>query len=133
MAEILFEQKAIVDVEGFCREVFAREMEGMTAIEEDVALPHGQAQTMALAMALLPSAILWGECEGETIQVRIVVLFAVNSKDAYRRDSDYFRILSIIGRATDSFKKRERLLQAENGERVLEILTRLLRDEEEDI
>ena len=133
LAEILFEQKAIVDVEGFCREVFAREMEGMTAIEEDVALPHGQAQTMALAMALLPSAILWGECEGETIQVRIVVLFAVNSKDAYRRDSDYFRILSIIGRATDSFKKRERLLQAENGERVLEILTRLLRDEEEDI
>lgn len=133
LAEILFEQKAIVDVEGFCREVFAREMEGMTAIEEDVALPHGQAQTMALAMALLPSAILWGECEGETIQVRIVVLFAVNSKDAYRRDSDYFRILSIIGRVTDSFKKRERLLQAENGERVLEILTRLLRDEEEDI
>ena len=60
MAEILFEQKAIVDVEGFCREVFAREMEGMTAIEEDVALPHGQAQTMALAMALLHQ-LFYGE------------------------------------------------------------------------
>lgn len=133
LSELLFRQGAIPDAEAFCRDVFTREMEGITAIEEDVAMPHGQAGAMSLAMAVLPSPVSWGVYEGEVIRVRIVVLFAVRSKDVSSRNSDYFKALSIIGKALDSSGKRERLFHAESGEKALELLTRSLRDNEEEI
>ncbi len=133
LAELLFRQGAITDAEAFCSDVFAREMEGITAIEEDVAMPHGQAGVMSLAMAVLPSPVSWGIHEGEVIRVRIVVLFAIHSRDVSSRNSNYFKILSIVGKALDSPQKRERLFAAESGEEALEILTRSLRENEEDI
>lgn len=132
LADLLFVQGAISDVEAFCRDVFAREMEGTTAIEDEVAMPHGQAQSMSLAMAILPSPIPWGEYEGEVVWIRIVVLFAMNSRDAYSRDSDYFKSLSIISKAIDSSKKREELIHAKDGEMALELLTRSLRENKQE-
>lgn len=133
LSKLLFEEKIIEDSEAFYIDVLSREMEGNTAIEDDVALPHGQAQNMALAMAILSEPLPWWECEGEKVHVRIVVLFAINSKDAYNRKSDYFKALSIISRGMDSFEKRELLYEAEDGKQILEILSRGMRETEEDI
>lgn len=132
LAQRLFDQDEILDVEAFCRDVFAREMEGSTVIEDNVALPHGQSHTMSLAMAILPFPILWRQYDGHTIYVQIVVLFGINPKDAYNRHSDYFRVLSMIGKATDSAEKRNLLLNAENEEHAFEILARTVREDEED-
>ncbi len=124
LARRLREQGVVEDTESFVADVMEREEKGCTAIGEGIALPHGRAATMTLAMAVLEKPVLWYADEGGEEWAEIVVLFAVDPEEAKRRGNGYIMALESVCTALDNPARRKALLAAHSGGEALDILER---------
>lgn len=85
----------------------------------DVAIPHGKCDSVkhaALAFARLDKEIQWSEEE----KVKYVFLIAVPGKEA---GDTHLKILAQISRKIMREEFREKLMEADNVDQILQVLT----------
>jgi fructose PTS system EIIA component len=120
LTERLKQQGVVTDVEGYLKDVEEREKLGSTAIGFDVAIPHAKSESVtqpAVAFARLSRSIYWND-DGEDT-VRLVFLIAVPREKA---GNEHLQILAALSRKLMHAEVRNRLMQAETEEEVLEAL-----------
>ena len=87
MAGLLYENQYIDDIEGFVKDVYAREAEGETGLGQGVAIPHGEsknAQKLGVAIVTLNHPIEWETLDGGKVDT--IFLFCVSSDANFARN-----------------------------------------------
>lgn len=87
MAQLLYENQYIDDIESFVRDIYLRESEGITGIGNGIAIPHGKspsARQPGIAIATLEKPILWETLDGGTVDT--IFLFCVNANRDFARN-----------------------------------------------
>lgn len=82
MAELFYKSGVLSSKEQFIKDVYLREREGPTGIGDGVAIPHGKSEaviTTAMAVGRARNYVEWESLDDK--QVKIFVMFAVNSED----------------------------------------------------
>lgn len=90
----LLDAGAITDLDAFRDDVFLRETEGPTNLENGVAIPHGKSESVAktcIAIGRCADEIPWDSPDDPL--VRIVFLFAVRLEDAAQ---EHLRMLQFV-------------------------------------
>jgi fructose-specific phosphotransferase system IIA component len=116
----LQQQGVISNVEGYLQDVEQREKLGSTAIGFDVAIPHAKSASVtrpAVAFARLSESIYWDTDNEDT--VRLVFLIAVPNEQA---GNEHLQILAALSRKLMHAEVRDRLMQAETNEEILDAL-----------
>lgn len=83
LSKILEQKGSIVSVDGFTKDVFQREKEGMTGIGNGLAIPHGKSESVrktCLAVGKVSTPLLWESLDSQP--VKVIILFAVKDTDA---------------------------------------------------
>ncbi|MDN4594030.1 PTS sugar transporter subunit IIA [Polycladomyces subterraneus] len=120
LSDRLKQQGVITDVEGYLQDVEEREKMGSTAIGFDVAIPHAKSASVtqpAVAFARLSESIYWNADQADT--VRLVFLIAVPQEQA---GNEHLQILAALSRKLMHAEVRDRLMQAETKEQILDAL-----------
>lgn len=87
MAGLLLENGYIDDVEGFVKDVYLREKEGVTGIGQGIAIPHGKspnAKRLGIAIAGLASPIAWETLDEKPVEM--IFLFCVSCDANFERN-----------------------------------------------
>lgn len=119
LAELIDKQGKLTDYEDYVKHVFEREETFPTAVGFDVAIPHGKCDSVkhaALAFARLDKEIQWSEEE----KVKYVFLIAVPGKEA---GDTHLKILAQISRKIMREEFREKLMEADSVDQILQVLT----------
>ncbi len=93
-AEKLWSMGKLLDKNLFIKDIYRREEEGITGIENGLALPHGKSSGVketTILVAKLKQKIEWESLDG--LPVDLVVLFAVKLED---KNEVHLRLLSRI-------------------------------------
>lgn len=80
LAKLLYEAGYVSDVDGFVKDVYLRESEGITGIGNHVAIPHGKSdfvEKVGIAIGKTNQMIEWESYDGQPVQC--IFLFAVPS------------------------------------------------------
>ncbi|MDF2888907.1 MAG: putative IIA-like nitrogen-regulatory protein PtsN [Lacrimispora sp.] len=80
LSGLLYEAGYVADIEGFIKDVFIRESEGITGIGNHVAIPHGKSdyvKKVGIAIGKTKNMIAWESYDEQP--VHYVFLFAVPS------------------------------------------------------
>ncbi|MCP1639869.1 PTS sugar transporter subunit IIA [Streptococcus gallinaceus] len=119
LATLLYEEGKVTDVDGFLKDVYAREAEGQTGIGNYVAIPHGKSEfvsTSVVAIGVNKSEIPWETLDGNG--VKVVILFAVgNDAEAAK---EHLKLLSLFARKLGNDQVVSSLLKATNPTSVYE-------------
>lgn len=94
MAECLYQNGYIKDMEVFCRDVYAREAIYPTCIGNGIGIPHGKSEGVketGVCMMRLNHPVLWNQRE----YVDIIFLLAVEKKET---KEDYLKILANLSK-----------------------------------
>lgn len=108
LSELLYKAGYINDIDGYIRDVFVRESEGITGIGNHVAIPHGKSdfvEKVGIAIGKTKNQIPWESYDEQP--VNYIFLFAVPS------DSDnakiHLRLLSELAGKLGNDQVMERL------------------------
>jgi len=96
-----------------------REKKMSTGLEKGVALPHGKCEAvkeLVAAIALKHEGVDFGCLDGQPAKIFIMTLSPLN------RSGPHIQFLAEITRLLKNKEKREKILQAQSEEEVLEIL-----------
>lgn len=119
LVTLLYEEGKVTDVDGFLKDVYAREAEGQTGIGNYVAIPHGKSEfvsTPVVAIGVNKSEIPWETLDGNG--VKVVILFAVgNDAEATK---EHLKLLSLFARKLGNDQVVSSLLKATNPTLVYE-------------
>lgn len=119
LADLLYQDGAINDKDGFINDVFHRENEGQTGIGGSIAIPHGKSAYVnhtCIAIGLLERPIPWESLDDNP--VKVIILFAVNTKDK----NDYFvKMMSQVARMLGKEDVCEQLVSATSVDELLSI------------
>lgn len=94
LTDLLIQDGAVTNKEGFIRDVWLREELGSTGFENHIAIPHGKSSGVsrtALAIGRTQHAIPWETMDGS--DVRCVILFAVCLVD---QNATHIRLLAQV-------------------------------------
>lgn len=119
LVDLLYQDGAVADPDGFIQDVYQREREGKTGIGGFIAIPHGKSahvNNTCIAIGLLREPIAWESLDGNP--VRVIILFAVNRNDK----NDFFvKMMSQVARMLGKEDVCDRLLSAKSTEELLSI------------
>lgn len=118
LTDQLLEQGYINDIDGFMKDIYARESEGKTGIGNYIAIPHGKSayvDKIGIAIGINESEIPWESLDGNG--VKGIILFAVgnDNEDA----NNHLKLLSLFARKLGNDEVIEDLLQAKSPEDVV--------------
>jgi len=83
LTHLLYVNKCISSEKGFINDVLYRESEGITGLENGIAIPHGKSESViktSLAVGRTKQPIEWESLDGNPIE--IIILFAVKNTDS---------------------------------------------------
>lgn len=114
----LSEQGYISDIDGFMKDIYAREDEGKTGIGNFIAIPHGKSvhvQNIGIAIGINDIEIPWESLDGRG--VKGIILFAVgNDNDGAHK---HLKLLSMFAKKLGNDEIVETLLQAKSSQDVI--------------
>ena len=119
MVECLHQRGKIEDKEAAFQAIMEREKKMSTGLEKGVALPHGKCEAvkeLVAAIALKHEGVDFGCLDGQPAKIFIMTLSPLN------RSGPHIQFLAEITRLLKNKEKREKILQAQSEEEVLEIL-----------
>ncbi|HDJ24134.1 MAG TPA: PTS sugar transporter subunit IIA [Candidatus Aminicenantes bacterium] len=119
MVECLHQRGKIEDKEAALQAIMEREKKMSTGLEKGVALPHGKCEAvkeLVAAIALKHEGVDFGCLDGQPAKIFIMTLSPLN------RSGPHIQFLAEITRLLKNKEKREKILQAQSEEEVLEIL-----------
>ncbi len=121
LAELLLQNEYITDIEGFLKDIYAREEVGQTGIGNYIAIPHGNSDAVkkvGVAIGITQEEIPWETLDGNG--VKGIILFAVgNGNDGAQ---NHLKLLSLFARKLGNDEVIERLLQSKEAVDVKEAL-----------
>ncbi|HHY41780.1 MAG TPA: PTS transporter subunit EIIA [Thermoanaerobacterales bacterium] len=127
MSQILYENKYISDIDGFLKDIYLREKEGITGIGNGIAIPHGKSKSVkkiGVAIANLKEEIDWETLDGK--KVKTIFLFCVND------DSNSDKVhLTLLSRIAAKLADDQLLLKITNAKSTDEIVYYLSGDSSE--
>lgn len=118
LTTLLHTNNYVHDIEGFMKDIYAREAEGQTGIGNYVAIPHGKSEfvdKIGVAIGINESEIPWESLDGNG--AKVVILFAVGN-DSEGANS-HLKLLSLFARKLGNDEVIEKLLLAKNADDVV--------------
>lgn len=118
LAGLLKEEGYITSVEGYLKDVYARENEGMTGIGNYIAIPHGKSayvKEAGVAIGVLEKEIPWETLDGKG--VKGIILFAVG--DDTESAQQHLKLLSLFARKLGNDDVTSSMLAAKDVEEVI--------------
>lgn len=115
LAETLFENKYITDIDAFMEDIYAREAVGQTGIGNYIAIPHGNSETVqkiGVAIGITQKEIPWETLDGKG--VKGIILFAVGKNNG--GEQTHLKLLSLFARKLGNDEVIGKLLQAKTAE-----------------
>lgn len=119
LAGLLKDAGYIEDLEGYVRDVYAREQEGITGIGGHVAIPHGKSdhvEHVGIAVGRTRSMIDWESYDGEPSQ--LFFLFAVPSDSQGAKE--HLRLIAELAGKLGNDTTMERLQTASSYQDLVE-------------
>lgn len=120
LAEELNKTNKLINKELFIEDVYKREAEGITGIENGLALPHGKSSGVkktTIVVAKLKKAIFWETLDDSLVD--LVVLFAVRLED---KNETHLKLLSRIAGNLAEEENIEKIKKLTNKKEIIEIL-----------
>lgn len=118
LTTLLHTHSYVHNIEGFMKDIYAREAEGQTGIGNYVAIPHGKSEfvdKIGVAIGINESEIPWESLDGNG--AKVVILFAVGN-DSEGANS-HLKLLSLFARKLGNDEVIEKLLLAKNADDVV--------------
>lgn len=118
LATLLLQNNYITDVNGFIKDVYAREEEGQTGIGNYIAIPHGKSpyvDKIGVAIGVTENEIPWESLDGKG--VKGIILFAVG--DDNEGAQEHLKLLSLFARKLGNDEVIHRLIKAKNKDEVV--------------
>lgn len=114
LSNLLFRNRYIDDVEGFVKDIYVREAEGITGIGNGIAIPHGKstnAKRPGIAIATLKHPIAWETLDNGLVDT--IFLFCVSSDANFERN--HMLLLSKVAArlADDELLEKIRMVTSE--------------------
>ena len=119
LTELLLKNEYITDVDGFMKDIYAREAEGQTGIGGYIAIPHGKSnfvKKIGVAIGIIEEEIPWETLDGKG--VKGIILFAVGNDNEGAQN--HLKLLSLFARKLGNDEVVEKLLQSKKAEDVEE-------------
>ncbi|WP_407371772.1 fructose PTS transporter subunit IIA [Carnobacterium sp.] len=117
LTELLLKNEYITDVDGFMKDIYAREAEGQTGIGGYIAIPHGKSnfvKKIGVAIGIIEEEIPWETLDGKG--VKGIILFAVGNDNEGAQN--HLKLLSLFARKLGNDEVVEKLLQSKKAEDV---------------
>ncbi|WP_066188726.1 PTS sugar transporter subunit IIA [Gracilibacillus timonensis] len=117
LAELLLQNGYISEIDGFMKDIYAREAEGQTGIGNYIAIPHGKSDfvnKIGVAIGVMDEEIPWETLDGNG--VKGIILFAVGNDNEGAQN--HLKLLSLFARKLGNDEVVEQLLQSKNEEEV---------------
>ncbi|SDY10052.1 PTS system, fructose-specific IIA component [Evansella caseinilytica] len=121
LAEVLRHNDYITDVEGFLKDIYAREEVGQTGIGNYIAIPHGNSASVkkiGVSIGITQEEIPWETLDGKG--VKGIILFAVGRENDGAQN--HLKLLSLFARKLGNDDVIEKLLQSKTAVDVQEAL-----------
>ena len=118
LATLLLQNNYITDVNGFIKDVYAREEEGQTGIGNYIAIPHGKSpyvDKIGVAIGVTENEIPWESLDGKG--VKGIILFAVG--DDNEGAQEHLKLLSLFARKLGNDEVIHRLIKAKYKDEVV--------------
>ncbi|WP_301356889.1 fructose PTS transporter subunit IIA [Enterococcus spodopteracolus] len=118
LANRLYEQEYITDVEAFVKDIYLREAQGQTGIGNYIAIPHGKSayvKKVGVAIGVTENEIPWETLDGKG--VKGIILFAVG--DDTEGAQKHLKLLSLFARKLGNDEVVERLIAAREIDEVV--------------
>lgn len=117
LAKLLQQEGYISDLDGFIKDIYIRESQGITGIGNYIAIPHGRSKAVrkiGVAIGVLENEIAWETLDD--LGVKGIILFAVG--DDNDGALNHLRLLSMFARKLGKDEVIEELLSAKNAAEV---------------
>lgn len=121
MSELLYQEGVLSSVEDFIVDVYKREEEGQTGLENHIAIPHGKSNAVlqtSLAIGRTAHPIPWETIDGKP--VHCIILFAVRMID---KTTTHIKLLSQVASALADEEVVEKLLTENDPEQIISLFT----------
>jgi fructose-specific phosphotransferase system IIA component len=118
VAQLLQDAPGVIDYELFLADIFEREQLGTTGIGEGIAIPHARSDGIAqfvIALGRSPKGVEFESLDGRKAEL----IFLMGTPKG--RVSDYLKILAQLTRVLKQGPFREKLLEVNGSEQVLEL------------
>ncbi len=118
LAQELLANGYISDIEGFIKDIYAREAEGQTGIGNYIAIPHGKSSfvnKIGVAIGINQQEIPWESLDGNG--VKGIILFAVGNDN--EGATSHLKLLSLFARKLGNDEVVDNLLKASKPEEVV--------------
>ncbi|MTD38702.1 PTS fructose transporter subunit IIA [Erwinia sp. CPCC 100877] len=119
LANQLFINGYITEVEGFVKDVYVREAQGQTGIGNYIAIPHGKSSfvnKVGVAIGINQEEIPWETLDGNG--VKGIILFAVGDDNAGA--TSHLKLLAMFAKKLGKDEVVNHLLEATKPEEVVE-------------
>lgn len=119
LAGLLKKAGYIEDMEGYIKDVYLRESEGITGIGGHVAIPHGKSDHVdhvGIAVGRTRNMIQWESYDGEPSQIFFLFAVPSNSEGA----KDHLRLIAELAGKLGNDETMRRLQTASSYEELLE-------------
>ncbi|MDT2828268.1 fructose PTS transporter subunit IIA [Enterococcus viikkiensis] len=119
LAQQLLSSGYITEIDGFIKDIYAREAEGQTGIGNYIAIPHGKSayvKKIGVAIGINQEEIPWETLDGKG--VKGIILFAVGNDN--EGATNHLKLLSLFARKLGNDEVVGNLLQAKKPEDVVE-------------
>lgn len=118
LAQELLANGYISDVDGFIKDIYAREAEGQTGIGNYIAIPHGKSayvNKIGVAIGINQQEIPWESLDGNG--VKGIILFAVGNDN--EGATSHLKLLSLFARKLGNDEVVNNLLKSAKPEDVV--------------
>ena len=122
MAEFLFENGVISNLESFLETILERESLMSTGIGRQIAIPHGRSavvQELRIAIYLLDNELEFESIDGEPVRIVIMIAVPEGMKE------EYMKLLSSISNFFREEVNRDEMLKCKTEEQVYELFKRI--------
>ena len=122
MAQVVYDNKYVTDLEGYIQNVLEREEELTTGFGNGLAMPHGKCagvKKAALMIARFTQKIEWGSLDGEPVDIALLLAIPEESEDG---SNIHLKMLTTIATKLGSTKGVEEIRQLDDKKLILNFL-----------
>lgn len=119
MSGMLLREGVLSSVDDFIADVYKREEEGQTGLENHIAIPHGKSEAVlqtALAIGRSEHPIPWETLDGKP--VHCIILFAVRMTD---KTTTHIRLMSQVASTLADEKVLDALLIEQDPQKIISL------------
>lgn len=127
MVEILYQGGKLNDKEEYKKAILAREAQSSTGLEEGIAIPHAKTSAVkipSIAFGLSKNGVDYESLDGEPSKLFFMIAAPANASDTH------IEILSKLTTMLLDDEIREKLLEVKTEQKVIDILTSDIKEEE---